>query len=783
MSIRTKLLVGFLSISLLILSIGFIHFHGISNISKSVKKNARETSAEFVFISDIKVELIGLYEKVSNIDESSNQQINTHIPCTKIRKSISKWKALKGDNGQDNDSFNHIIDSLNAQFTHSLHRVLSSYDISGNIFVTKAEVLKEFNSDFQRFINFLDNTLYAEINEFSDTSEKVKAKTLIYSALILLAIVILFAGLFILLLRSVIQPVRYIHEASENVIKGHYKKITHIHSRNEFGELAQAFNLMVASIEKSFREKEEFIKKIEAKNTNLSFKTNDLIALNERLKQQTDELLVKDAKVNRLYKKLQGNYKKLNRIKEQAVSANNAKSEFLANMSHEIRTPLNSIAGYSQLLIKAFNSGKTGPKSIQHVENIRLSVHNLSELINNVLDLAKIESGKLNLNLDPLNIQQLFQSVYHINKEYARKKGIKFSYDFDPTIPLWIKSDRSMLNKILMNLVSNAIKFTGSGNHVNMKAYSKNDSIIFEIRDGGIGIDKKKREVIFESFMQADGSITRKYGGTGLGLSIAKMMVEMLNGRILLQSEVGKGSVFTVIIPLMKSDATPESDFDFTQTNIRFNANNKILVAEDNEMNREMLADMFSELNLKVKFAKDGIDAMRKVKDIQPDIVLMDIHMPGLDGFETTKRIKKLKGMRDIPVIAVSADAFNSTKNKAFRTGMDYFITKPIDFNSLIPILNKHLKKSEVHADNTTILKTQIPQELRIKLKTEFLKLKKTAPSHFGDIIIALEKIKLICQGYHMPQKTILNEIEDTVFAGDETVLLELLNKLNIEEI
>ncbi len=241
----------------------------------------------------------------------------------------------------------------------------------------------------------------------------------------------------------------------------------------------------------------------------------------------------------------------LRRAKEEAESANIAKTVFLANVSHEIRTPLNAIVGFSRILLK--HKSQISPRFLRYLENIRTSGINLTEIINNVLDLAKIEAGRVELQEEEIDIRILIQSLYQISKDRAAEKGVQVQYDIDPAVPRTIRSDRTRINQILMNLVDNAVKFTPKGNLVRIEVRRENGEMVLQIVDQGAGIPKDRLEKIFEPFEQADGSITRIHGGTGLGLAIVRELTDILGGAITVDTAVGQGSTFTVRLPLSDS--------------------------------------------------------------------------------------------------------------------------------------------------------------------------------------------------------------------------------------
>jgi len=381
--------------------------------------------------------------------------------------------------------------------------------------------------------------------------------------------------------------------------------------------------------------------------------------------------------------------------KEEAEKANQAKSEFLANMSHEIRTPLNSILGFSQLLLRKTQSISIPDDFVYSLENIIKGGENLSELINNILDLSKIAAGKMTLSIEAFSLRQLIQTVYHVNNVHAKKKNLKFSYDVDLKLPDFVQSDRTRINQILMNLISNAIKFTSPKKGVRLNVKAKDGDIVFQVIDEGVGIPKDRLKSIFLEFEQADGSTTRNFGGTGLGLSIVKLLTELLKGSIHLASEVGEGSVFTVKIPLIEAESQlPDDDPDFN--GIELKPDNVVLVVEDNSMNQMMIEALFEDLGIEIHLASDGLMGVEKAIELKPDIIFMDIHMPKMNGIDATRKIKSLPDCEKIPIIALSADAFTEQKEKTEGVGFTDYLTKPIDLTKLLIIIGKYLRLQEV---------------------------------------------------------------------------------------
>jgi signal transduction histidine kinase/ActR/RegA family two-component response regulator len=375
--------------------------------------------------------------------------------------------------------------------------------------------------------------------------------------------------------------------------------------------------------------------------------------------------------------------------KDQAVKANMAKTEFLANMSHEIRSPLNAILGFTQLLNMLARQKHPDLETLEILDKIHISGENLSELINNILDLSKIEARQMILNEEDLHLKQLVKGIYHINKGKAGEKNINFQYFYDDNIPDVVLLDRTKTNQIMMNLVTNAIKFTDPFGKVFLKVQADNNSISIKVEDTGTGVPGHMHESIFHPFVQADGTITRKYGGTGLGLSITRKMVHMMSGSITLESEPGKGSIFEVKLPLRAGTQRIElTEKEFTSSFIKPGVT--VLLVEDNSMNQEVMKRFLDLNGFRVIIAENGEEGIIAFKKYNPEIVLMDIHMPVMDGLQATKEIRN-SGNLSVPIIAISADAFNEQKENALAMGCNHYLTKPIDFTRLQEILIKFL--------------------------------------------------------------------------------------------
>lgn len=518
-------------------------------------------------------------------------------------------------------------------------------------------------------------------------AKKLRSKIL-YLSTIFIAIALTVS---ILLADNLAKPLQRLTRAAKSIrSRGLSRAEIPITGTVETRMLGTIFDQMITSIQVAVKEKEELVLALESSN-------KEMAHTNERLYSEVRER--KRAE------------KALNEAKNRAEEASRTKSEFLANMSHEIRTPLNAVTGFSELL----SSLVVDQKQKKYLNAIKTAGKSLLTLINDILDLSKIEAGQLELQYQPVDLRNMFSEIEQIFRLKVSRKKLAFIIEVDDDVPQTVKLDEARLRQVILNLVGNAVKFTENGYvRMGVKAFWKGHAqhfidLVISVEDSGIGIAENDIGPIFDPFRQQKGQQEELYEGTGLGLAISRKLARMMNGDIKADSKKGKGSIFKILlkdvaisaasVEIEKTSEALISEIDFVPS--------KVLVADDIESNRELLKEVLIKCNFDVIMATDGKKAVEMADQYLPDIIIMDIRMPVMDGFEAAMQLMENRKTASIPVIALTASLESGILEKIRNNNFEGCLSKPVNISDLLDTLKNHISheknKGEPHTGNEAL--------------------------------------------------------------------------------
>jgi signal transduction histidine kinase/DNA-binding response OmpR family regulator len=563
-----------------------------------------------------------------------------------------------------------------------------------------------------------------ELTLIDESLVSLQHEALITTLMIITAGILLTSLIALFMSERVVRPIIALSKAVERIRRGDLSARVEQHSRGEIGLLEAGFNQMARRI-----------------------------AMTQDELQAEVEQAVKDLQTT--MDALEIRNIELDLARKRALEASKAKSDFLAVISHEIRTPMNGITGFARLLARS----NLSPEQREQLKAIQESADNLLAIINEVLDFSKLESGQLQFHDEPYRVRSLVSSVITLFTPQAEEKGLQLRHLVYDDVPIWLVGDSLRIRQVLINLVSNAIKFTESG-EVTVKVMLDGDDdeelITFSVQDTGIGLDPLAGDRLFEPFTQGESDTTRRYGGTGLGLSISKKLVKGMHGGIGFDSDPGKGSTFWFSLPLR----TPEELFEESSMTAADQdsflshaplAGMRILVADDNPINLELTRTILQRHEAAVSTATTGREVMQLAEKQFFDLILMDIHMPVMSGLEAAKAIRNGSGPNTAtPIVAITADVTATNQKRIFAVGMSEIIIKPLDEIRLMSVVNNlfHLRDrlddQGEHASHATDNKPMQDEELPVRDRESALRVaggdQQIADRMFSMLLDNLEK-------------------------------------------
>jgi signal transduction histidine kinase/CheY-like chemotaxis protein len=462
--------------------------------------------------------------------------------------------------------------------------------------------------------------------------------------------------------RVLARPLQYLQQGLGAVTGGRLTTIQVSRTRDEIEFLGESFNAMIRALARSQAEVRGYQESLEA-----------------RIRERTAAL---------------------DEATRQALAASQTKSEFLANMSHELRTPMSGVLGMIDIVLES----RLDAEQREQLLTAKNCAVSLLALLNDILDLSKIEVGKMILEEIPFDLRSVVSESVEAVRPGAQAKQLALRTVISPEAPAWIVGDSLRLRQVLQNLLSNAVKFTLQGSvELRLSVLTDGDSpsLVIEVADTGIGVSQDRLSDIFEKFTQANGSVSRKFGGTGLGLAITQKLVRMMGGGISVSSEPGTGSTFRVVIPCRPLSPSPEerpaegiakANQELPLTVAPGRAT--ILLAEDNPVNQKVVMAMLQRYGYHVHVTADGGEVLPALARNPADLVLMDVQMPGVDGLEAARSIRSHPRWKNLPIIALTAHAMIGDQDLCLASGMDDYITKPVNWTQLIEVIEKHLAKT-----------------------------------------------------------------------------------------
>lgn len=666
LSISNKLAVVFLFLLFMMGVGGLVGLYNagqLANVTKrlyidSFKRGETLSSVENEFLS-ARQEMF-LHTIISDPSSKAYLEGSVDEHRNKIIKLLGEYKAMGVASGHEN-MYAELLGNLDRYW--AIHDRVEEISRLGERDAALSIIRMEGNKSFSDSVTSLKKLLKEEretaYTAYKESDFFAKLIIIVTFAFTLLAIIVA-GGLWLTLTRSLVKPILAIEDSAKKIAQGDLKQRVPVIAEDEIGNLAAEFNRMAESLENYYNTLEKKV----------SQRTDALRQANEELSKNKIELEFANMELQ---------------------EANRMKSQFLANVSHELRTPLNSIIGFSELLQeKAF--GALNERQMQYVEYVHSSGSHLLQLINNILDLSKIEAGRMDIMKEDFSVMEVLGELLGIIKPLAHEKNIVIESKSVPASPK-LRADKAKFKQVMLNLLSNAVKFNIHGGSIKVDwetmeeplGMSVERFIVFRISDTGIGIKGEDKGRLFKEFEQIDSSITREYGGTGLGLVLTKRLVELHNGTIWVESEPGRGSTFSVKLP----QGTDEIDMPVMTTRPLATgglARPLVLVASEGQDINHLLEIYLAGDEFEVFTTSDGLDLLRKAQEQKPFAIIMGITLPMKDGWEVLKELKGNPDTADIPVVIISAV---DDRELGLRLGAVEYMEKPVNREMLLNVLHR----------------------------------------------------------------------------------------------